>query len=179
VSSMSKKLVRVATVVFLAVVVAACSGHKKAGSGASTADASGGTTVGSGSARSVGVGGDGGLSPEEMAARGMNGGLQYVFYFDFDQSALSAETRSALDAQAAALRGQSGVVRLEGHTDDRGTREYNLALGERRAQAVANYLKLQGVDATRIEVVSYGEERPAAMGEDESAWAKNRRVELH
>jgi peptidoglycan-associated lipoprotein len=176
---MSKRLVRVTTAVFLAVLVAACSSHKGAGGGASTADTGEGTTVGGGSARSVGVGSEGGLTPEEMAARGLSGGLQNVFYFDYDQSALSPETRASLDAHANILRGQSGVVRLEGHTDDRGSREYNLALGERRAAAVANYLVLQGVDRSRIETVSYGEERPAALGDDESSWAKNRRVELH
>lgn len=131
-----------------------------------------------GSAASVGVGYEGGLSPEEMAARAAAGGLQTVFYFDFDQSALAPETRAALDAQANVLRNQSGAVRLEGHADERGSREYNLALGERRAKAIANYLILQGIDRSRIETVSYGEERPAALGSDEESWSRNRRVEL-
>jgi len=169
-------LVRVTSAVFLAVLVAACSGNKGAG-GASTSDM-GGASVGDGGATSVGVGGDGGLSPEEMAARAAAGGLQTVFYFDFDQSALAPETRAALDAQASVLRNQSGAVRLEGHADERGSREYNLALGERRAKAIANYLILQGIDRSRIETVSYGEERPAALGEDEGSWSRNRRVEL-
>ena len=125
-----------------------------------------------------GVGYEGGLSPEEMAARAAAGGLQTVFYFDFDQSALAPETRAALDAQANVLRNQSGAVRLEGHADERGSREYNLALGERRAKAIANYLILQGIDRSRIETVSYGEERPAALGSDEESWSRNRRVEL-
>ena len=168
-SSMSKKLVRVTSVIFLAVLVAACSGNK-AGKGASTSDMGAGT--------GVGVGGDGGLSPEEMAARAAAGGLQTVFYFDFDQSALAPETRAALDAQASVLRNQGGAVRLEGHADERGSREYNLALGERRAKAIANYLILQGIDRSRIETVSYGEERPAALGQDEDSWSRNRRVEL-
>lgn len=176
-SSMSKKLVRVTSVILLAVLVAACSGNKGA-KGASTSDMGAGTGVGDGGATSVGVGGDGGLSPEEMAARAAAGGLQTVFYFDFDQSALAPETRAALDAQASVLRNQSGAVRLEGHADERGSREYNLALGERRAKAIANYLILQGIDRSRIETVSYGEERPAALGEDEGSWSRNRRVEL-
>ena len=67
---------------------------------------------------------------------------------------------------------------LEGHADERGSREYNLALGERRAKAIANYLILQGIDRSRIETVSYGEERPAALGSDEESWSRNRRVEL-
>jgi len=104
--------------------------------------------------------------------------LESVFYFDFDQSVLSGATRAALDAQAAALRGGNGPVRLEGHADERGSREYNLALGERRAKAVADYLAIQGVSRSRIDIVSYGEERPVALGSDESAWAQNRRVEL-
>lgn len=177
-SSMSKKLVRVTSVIFLAALVAACSGNK-AGKGASTSDMAGGTAVGDGSAASVGVGYEGGLSPEEMAARAAAaGGLQTVFYFDFDQSALAPEIRAALDAQANVLRNQSSAVRLEGHADERGSREYNLALGERRAKAIANYLILQGIDRSRIETVSYGEERPAALGSDEGSWARNRRVEL-
>jgi peptidoglycan-associated lipoprotein len=69
-------------------------------------------------------------------------------------------------------------VRLEGHGDERGTPEYNLALGERRAKAISNYLILQGIDRNRIETVSYGEERPAALGQDEDSYQRNRRVEL-
>jgi len=104
--------------------------------------------------------------------------LENVFYFDFDESTLTSATRAALDAQAAYLRGNEESVRLEGHADERGTREYNLALGERRAKAVADYLAIQGVSRSRMEVVSYGEERPIALGSDESSWAANRRVEL-
>lgn len=176
--NMSRRFVRVATAVFLVALVAACSGNKNAGTGSATSDMPDGTTLGDGSATSVGLGSDGGLSPEEMAARGMAGGLQTVFYFDFDQSTLSPETRAALDAQANVLRNKSGTVRLEGHADERGSREYNLALGERRAKAIANYLILQGIDRNRIDTVSYGEERPAALGQDEASWRLNRRVEL-
>ena len=178
--NMSRRFVRVATAVFLVALVAACSGNKNAGTGGATSDMdmTGGTTLGDGSATSVGVGSDGGLSPEEMAARGMAGGLQTVFYFDFDQSTLSPETRAALEAQANVLRSKGGTVRLEGHADERGSREYNLALGEQRAKAIANYLILQGIDRNRIDTVSYGEERPAALGQDEASWRLNRRVEL-
>lgn len=104
--------------------------------------------------------------------------LESVFYFEFDESALTSATRAALDAQAAYLRGNDAAVRLEGHADERGTREYNLALGERRAKAIADYLAIQGISRARMEVVSYGEERPVALGSDESSWAANRRVEL-
>ena len=104
--------------------------------------------------------------------------LKNVFYFDFDQATLSAETRAALDAQAAYLKGANNKIRLEGHADERGTRDYNMALGERRANAVANYLIINGVERYRIEVVSYGEERPVASGNDDASHAQNRRVEL-
>ncbi len=104
--------------------------------------------------------------------------LETVFYFDLDESTLTSATRAALDAQAAALRNSSGSIRLEGHADERGSREYNLALGERRAKAVADYLAIQGVSRSRIEVISYGEERPVSLRSDEAAWAQNRRVEL-
>ena len=104
--------------------------------------------------------------------------LETVFYFDFDESTLTSATRAALDAQAAALRNSSSAIRLEGHADERGSREYNLALGERRAKAVADYLAIQGVSRSRIEVVSYGEERPVSLRSDDAAWAQNRRVEL-
>ena len=104
--------------------------------------------------------------------------LQSIFYFDFDQATLSADTRAALDAQIAVLKDSNAKVRLEGHADERGTREYNMALGERRANAVANYLVINGVARYRIEAVSYGEECPMAPGSDDSIWSQNRRVEL-
>lgn len=104
--------------------------------------------------------------------------LQRVFYFDFDKATLNPDVRAGLDAQAARLRKNNVRIRLEGHADERGTREYNLALGERRAKAVANYLAIQGVDSGRIETVSYGEEKPVASGHDEASWSQNRRVEL-
>ncbi|WP_085759257.1 peptidoglycan-associated lipoprotein Pal [Oceanicoccus sagamiensis] len=104
--------------------------------------------------------------------------LQTVFYFDFDQATLSADTRAALDAQVAVLKDSNAKVRLEGHADERGTREYNMALGERRANAIANYLIINGVARYRVETVSYGEERPVASGSGDSAWSQNRRVEL-
>lgn len=104
--------------------------------------------------------------------------LENIFYFDFDQSVLTASSRAALDAQAAALRGGSSAIRLEGHADERGSREYNLALGERRAKAVADYLAIQGISRARIEVISYGEERPVSLRSDEAGYAQNRRVEL-
>ncbi|MNY60164.1 Peptidoglycan-associated lipoprotein precursor [compost metagenome] len=84
----------------------------------------------------------------------------------------------ALDVHAKDLKANGNRVVLEGHTDERGTREYNMALGERRAKAVQRYLVLQGVSPAQLELVSYGEERPVATGNDEQSWAQNRRVEL-
>lgn len=101
-----------------------------------------------------------------------------VFYFEFDSAVLLPEARAALIAHSEYLRGASKSVRLEGHADERGTREYNMALGERRANAVRDFLVLQGVSSSSIETVSYGEERPAVSGSGENSWSKNRRVEL-
>jgi peptidoglycan-associated lipoprotein len=104
--------------------------------------------------------------------------LATVFYFDFDKALLNAESRAALLEHAAILKENSRSVRLEGHADERGTREYNIALGERRATAAKEFLVLQGVAGDRIEVISFGEERAAAFGSDDEAWRLNRRVEL-
>jgi peptidoglycan-associated lipoprotein len=101
-----------------------------------------------------------------------------VFYFDFDKALLKPESRAALLEHAASLQANPRNIRLEGHADERGTREYNMALGERRANAVKEFLVLQGVSPGLIEVISYGEERAAAYGSNEDAWALNRRVEL-
>ena len=101
-----------------------------------------------------------------------------TFYFEFDSSSLRQDALLALDAHAADLLKSGRRVTLEGHTDERGTREYNMALGERRAQAAQRYLQLKGVPASQLEVVSYGEESPSASGHDEQAWSLNRRVEL-
>jgi peptidoglycan-associated lipoprotein len=101
-----------------------------------------------------------------------------VFYFAFDSSNLTPEAIAALDAHIAVLKTTNSTVRLEGHTDERGTREYNLALGERRANSVRDCMVLNGIATSRIEAISYGEERPVAFGSDEASWAQNRRVEL-
>ncbi len=104
--------------------------------------------------------------------------LSNVVYFDFDQYALTAESRAVLLAHADKLKGASVAVRLEGHAYERGSREYNMALGEKRANAVRDFLVTQGVNGSSLEVVSFGEEQPAATGSDEASWAQNRRVEV-
>ncbi len=104
---------------------------------------------------------------------------QRVIYFDFDNAEIRPEYRDIVAAHAHHLaRNTSLKVRLEGHADERGSREYNIGLGERRAQSVRRALMLQGTGDGQLVTVSYGEERPVVPGSDESAWAKNRRVEL-
>ncbi len=102
-----------------------------------------------------------------------------IIYFDYDRAEIKAEFVPIVTAHAKYLNTSStNKIRLEGHSDERGSREYNIGLGERRAQAVRRALMLQGVTEAQITTVSYGEERPAVQGSDESAYAKNRRVEL-
>ncbi len=104
---------------------------------------------------------------------------QRVVYFEFDSSAIRDDALPVIRAHADYLASNSQVsFTLEGHADERGTREYNLALGERRADAVRRMLIANGVSPAQVRVVSYGEERPAVLGHDESAWSMNRRAEL-
>ncbi|GAA0321966.1 peptidoglycan-associated lipoprotein Pal [Psychrobacter aestuarii] len=105
--------------------------------------------------------------------------LQAVVHFAFDSSALDAEAVAILSQHANLLRTNPAAgVMIAGHTDERGSREYNMALGERRASSVANYLASQGVSTANIRTISYGEERPVATGMTEAAYAQNRRAEL-
>ncbi|GLV23809.1 peptidoglycan-associated lipoprotein Pal [Sphingobium sp. Cam5-1] len=98
-------------------------------------------------------------------------------FFDTDQYDVDAQDQQTLQSQAAWLQQNPNVrVTIEGHADERGTRDYNIALGERRANAAKNYLASLGIDPSRINTVSYGKERPAALGSDEAAWAQNRRA---
>jgi len=135
-------------------------------------------------------GGDGGMT-DGMEDRGMGVGEEFddtmddmdemtmVIYFDFDQSDLRAEYSDLLQRHASRLAGDSRAqIRLEGHADERGSREYNIGLGERRSQSVRRLLLIQGASTDQISTVSFGEERPAAFGSDESAYELNRRVEI-
>ncbi|MCE3255018.1 MAG: pal [Rickettsiaceae bacterium] len=98
-------------------------------------------------------------------------------FFDLDSSALTDSAKKVLDNQVAWLKSDSSIkITLEGHCDERGTREYNIALGEKRANAVKNYLTSNGVESSRIKTISYGKERPAFVGEGEEIWSKNRRA---
>lgn len=146
-----------------------------------------------GSATSTGVGEDGGAIQGEdgesllTAANFAHHSSQYtgdtgtfVIYFDYDNSAIPVEAYESLKAHAAHIAATGRIeLRLEGHTDLRGTPEYNIALGERRAKSIERFLKVHGAQGSKIDVVSYGEEKPVAFGEDELSFAKNRRVELN
>lgn len=102
-----------------------------------------------------------------------------TLYFEFDSAELDSESLKIVRAHGRYLLANPGIrIRLEGHTDERGTREYNVALGERRAKAVERVILLQGVARSQLSAISYGEENPVDLGHTESAWAKNRRVEI-
>jgi peptidoglycan-associated lipoprotein len=102
-----------------------------------------------------------------------------IVYFDFDSFAIKEEFKPTLDAHAKVLVTNKGrKLTVEGHADERGGREYNLALGQKRAEAVVKSMALLGATETQVEAVSFGEERPANQGHDEAAWSKNRRAEL-
>jgi peptidoglycan-associated lipoprotein len=126
-------------------------------------------------------GANGANANEGQETQGPDEGLlaKRTIYFDFDSSEIKGEGTDIVGAHAKYLSTHSNVhVRLEGNTDERGSREYNIGLGERRAQAVRRALLLQGASDAQISTVSYGAERPVDAGHDEAAWAKNRRVEI-
>jgi peptidoglycan-associated lipoprotein len=158
-----------------------------------TQDGEGAGTVEDRSASTAGFGGDEAARARALTGPGGAAGTwrgksiddptsplsKRVIYFDYDSDAVRDEYRPTLEAHAAYLGENQGVrVVLEGHTDERGSREYNLGLGERRGQAVQRVMTVLGARSEQAHTVSFGEERPAAEGHDESAWALNRRVEL-
>ena len=167
-------------VLLLSVVVMGCAANKKKGAAEvedssvnlqADATSSGLSSDASGSAQVL-VTSDNTLNLEDpLGTR--------VIYFEFDSNALTPEAQRIVAAHAEYLAGNPGMaVVLEGHADERGTREYNLALGERRANAVADLFQAMGVMPDAVRSISYGEERPVAMEHDESAWSLNRRVEI-
>ena len=158
-------------VLALVVAVSACSSDKNKGDMAAGGDGTMGAGAGSGSGRGM----NGSAIPGSQQDLAQNVGDRV--FFPTDHSDLTGEARATLDRQAQWLKKYSNLsVTIEGNCDDRGTREYNLALGERRADAVRKYLAASGVDASRLQTISYGKERPSVMGSDESAWAQNRRA---
>lgn len=119
------------------------------------------------------------VSRRPVPAMNVRSTLTAVVHFEYDQSDLRPEDRVILDAKVPILLSNPTVtLRIAGHTDERGSDEYNLALGERRAAAAKAYLVQRGISAARLETVSYGEERPVVQGTDESAWSQNRRDEF-
>jgi peptidoglycan-associated lipoprotein len=152
--------------------------------GCSSADeAPQGSALGGGAGAGAGGAGSG-IASSELAGRPQPGTQEDLavsvgdrVFFDYDSVVLSPEATGVLDQQAAWLQQYPDViVTIEGHADERGTREYNLALGDRRANAVKNYLLALGVTPARLLTISYGEERPADPGHDDAAWSQNRRA---
>ncbi len=145
-----------------------------------------GVPANAGGAESSGAGGANanegpGTASGAAEAGGPQEGLlaKRTIYFDFDSSEIKGEGTDIVGAHAKYLAGHPNIkVRLEGNTDERGSREYNIGLGERRAQSVRRALLLQGASDSQISTVSYGAERPVDPGHDEASWAKNRRVEI-
>ena len=143
---------------------------------------------GANGASTTGLGANGNLNSNGLNGNGMNGGAQdavhrallaRVVHFDLDSSEIAQSDFAVLNAHASYLASNGAAhVTLTGHTDERGTREYNMALGERRAKSVETYLVTNGAREDQIDVVSYGKEKPVNEGHDEAAWAENRRVEI-
>lgn len=119
------------------------------------------------------------VTPVDLGKGAGTAGLARVVYFDYDSFIVKEDYRSMIEGHARALSGNKGRrMVIEGHADERGGREYNLALGQRRAEAVLKSLALLGANESQLEAISYGKERPVDEGHDEAAWAKNRRAEL-
>ncbi len=160
------------TLALVMATLAGCSSTATTDADTAATNADSASTVNTGTANGSDLSSSDTMMKDEMQA------IDTVFYFEFDKSVLNADARDALMAHAAQLTSSPREIRLEGHADETGTREYNMALGERRAKSVRDFLVLQGVSAGLIETVSYGEEYPAIVGSNESSYAQNRRVEL-
>jgi peptidoglycan-associated lipoprotein len=181
----------------LALAVTGCSSKKGVVAAGGETAAAGSSTNASqtGAGSTTGLGENGGINGQGLngstsgAGSAANGAaetdpvraalLKRVVYFDFDSSDISADDEATLLAHARYIKGNSSAkVTLAGHTDERGTREYNMALGERRAKAVQSFFITNGVSSSQLDTVSYGKEMPANEGHTEAAWAENRRVEI-
>jgi len=161
-----------ASVGAMAVVLSACSSTPGPGAG----EADGAAAGGAAGAESAGLSDGGGMS-ESRLYQGQPAERERTVYFGFDQYFIGDEYQGMLRANAEFLQeNDRREIVVEGHTDERGSREYNVALGEKRANAVRDALMSYGVSGGQIETVSYGEERPAVEGSGEAAWSKNRRA---
>ena len=119
------------------------------------------------------------IAAENRRMEALRATITQPIYFDFDRSEITMQARSTLEQKVPILRANPNLrIRIAGHADERGSDEYNVALGRRRAMAAQRFLTTQGIAENRIEIVSYGEERPVAMGSNESAWSQNRRDEF-
>ena len=158
------------TLIAAAVLLAACASEPEESATTTTT----GGTVGSGSGTSASTTALPSLDPRSQEWLVVNVGDR-VFY-DFDSSDLTSEAQDTVEKVVAWMQTYPDVtLALEGHCDERGTREYNLALGERRANSVLSYMEALGIEGSRLSVISFGKERPAVLGSNESAWAQNRR----
>jgi peptidoglycan-associated lipoprotein len=176
VSKQLNQFTKVSLMVISLFVLAACSSTSDTDDMEGESTAMGGSSA-SNAATASAAGNSGQLTQEEI--RQENALRQTVFYFDFDIAEFKAADRETLTYHARNLASNSSMrIRLEGHADERGTREYNLALGERRANSILNYLIVNGASRSQIEVVSYGEERPTARGQSDQVYSRNRRVEV-
>jgi len=205
---MRNKLMSVLAILIVSAFVVGCSGKSKiqesdntevverspgagavpgGGAGGAQTQPLGGQGQGLGDGGAGGAGGAGGqgsagsgMGKDGMSAAEMQDLLsKRRIYFEFDSSNVDEEGRAIIEAHSAHLVKNDGItITLEGHADERGTREYNLALGERRGNSVLSMMEALGVDGSRIQTVSLGEERPVALGHDEDAWQLNRRVEI-
>ena len=179
-------MLRIVTIsLFFCLGLSACGGNQPtiptAGGGAASDSAgANGDAGGAPGASTTGIGADGGLSVTRVQPGQGDGPLsRLVIYFEFDRSEIRTDFNDMLRAHGTFLAENGDrQVRLEGHADERGSREYNIGLGEQRAQSVRRVLMLQGASADQLGTVSYGEERPAELGSDENAYSLNRRVEL-
>lgn len=154
-----------------AMLLAACSTPSEEGASTSGSGSSGSTTTSSSDTQSGAIPGPAAGTQEELTVE-----VGDRIFFDYDQYNIRADQRGTVEALAAWLDSNpAATLTVEGHADERGTREYNLALGERRANSVRDYLIALGTNPGRLAVVSFGEERPAVLGSNDSAWAQNRR----
>ena len=180
-ASRARRATQVASVAALSALLAACGSSVKLDE-APVSDRSASVAVDGGAAAAAGGLGQRGISGVQADAFTPGQGpasVGRIVYFDFDSFAIRSEFNPLIEGHGRFLGGNSQRrVNLEGHTDERGGREYNLALGQKRAEAVRRALAVSGVSDAQMEAVSYGEEKPAVQGSNEEAWAKNRRVEL-
>lgn len=172
-----KRLVTIFITVLFLGTLAGCGAVPNEGPGDGASSQAGGGVGGDGS--SVGrPGGYGSNLDDPNGTGGMRGEMGRLVHFDFNSAMLTAEGEEVLAYNARQLSKTSGRIQVEGHCDERGTREYNLALGQQRADAAARYLISQGIDASRIKTISYGKERPLVRGHEDQSWAQNRRAEV-